>query len=70
VISGGGGAKLRPVGPHPAARFARATHGFVVVSANATELEIQFYDAALALLHRFVTAGTSGPAESRSEPGK
>jgi hypothetical protein len=65
VISGGGGAALRPVTPHPRALFSKSTHGFAVVSADSGQLEIQFYDPDLRQLHRHVVgAAPTGASPS------
>jgi tartrate-resistant acid phosphatase type 5 len=69
VISGGGGARLRPVGPHPLGRFAASTHGFAVISAGARTLEVELYDAELVRLHRDTLGGGAAPGDSGFDHG-
>ncbi|MDX2030838.1 MAG: metallophosphoesterase [Blastocatellia bacterium] len=50
-IAGGGGAGIRPITPGPRSLFAKSSHGFCVVEADAKQMKFRFIDTALAPLY-------------------
>ena len=50
-IAGGGGAGIRPITPGPRSLFAKSSHGFCVVEADAKQLKFRFIDMNLAPLY-------------------
>lgn len=53
VLSGGGGAKTRPLDGKHKVPFGKETHGFTHLSISADAVRFAHYDATGALLHRF-----------------
>jgi hypothetical protein len=53
LISGGGGRSLRPVQPSPRALFAREEHGFTILEATPTQLDIQFVGSNSQVIHEY-----------------
>jgi hypothetical protein len=65
VLSGGGGRDLRPVRATSRAFFAREAHGFTILEANSTQLDIRLVGADSQVMHQY-TLRKAGISQTRN----
>jgi hypothetical protein len=68
VISGGGGRELRPPQPTSRSLFAKEVHGFTVLEANPTELDIRLVGTDAKAMHQFALQKAGAPVTRNAVP--
>ena len=68
VISGGGGRELRPPRPTSRALFAKEVHGFTILEANATKLNVHLVGTDAKVMHEFTLQKAGAPLTKNAAP--